>query len=194
MHKNNKSKTNIIKTLMAMAIILIIAFTAADAMAERWSDNLLTNPGAETGDMSGWDNHFGSVYHLGGGNYTFWGKYCNGWMAQDVDLSPYEDSIKTGTVEIEAGGWYHGLKNATTNYSLSFYDVYGKGIGHDVSGDLTAAAWREHKKTSEVPKGTGKVRSRINYNLPGWPGLKGPFPPLFGRASFMGTCEVVFKS
>ena len=166
MYKNNKSKTNIIKTLMAMAIILIIVFTVADAMAERWSDNLLTNPGAETGNLSGWTPQ--NSYHGGfaastaskkSGTYSFRGEceWCN--LYQVVDLSDYVESIKTGTVEINVGGWFlrNDHREKTTIY-INGYDGYKYFTIDGKTFTSPNWTWSEYNKTFKLPGKTRKVR------------------------------------
>jgi len=87
-----------------------------------WSSNLLTNPGAETGDTTGWtatgsnpgsfsassDCTSGSAGpHGGSSNCFFWdpSSATDDWAYQDVDLTGYTGYIGAGLAQVYAQGW-----------------------------------------------------------------------------------------
>ena len=171
MHKNNKSKTNIIKTLMAMAIILIIVFTVADAMAERWTGNLLKNPNASEYIRHGtWDEpkHWPyqegkrmRVYVWGPGNGTFWADLGAGQTSltgQQIDVTQYADDIDTGTVKVHAGGEIRPDPRSSGEFQVFFYDESGSELRTKY---YTERVSKEHKNvsiTKTIPRKTRYIR------------------------------------
>jgi len=98
-----------------------------------WSSELLTNPGFETGDDTGWSNGGGGTVAIGwqcsnwcddaphSGSYqAYWETTAAGYyLYQDVDLSSYASDIDAGDALVTATGFL-----ISNEYDPSPYDVF----------------------------------------------------------------------
>lgn len=105
----------------------IIALSTCPAEAVIWSGNLLTNPGAETGDLTGWstddanvvaasqflvqttgtvEEHSGDwFFNMADGSVGNSGIVRNRMLSQGIDLSGYATEIDAGLMLAEASTW-----------------------------------------------------------------------------------------
>ncbi len=145
-------------TLAAVVLVWVgvLALPGGSVHAITWSGNLLTNPGAETGDLTGWTvldpPEFGAVIantNLGlgppwpdvphSGTYLFASDHTYGtgvedkWqISQFVDLTPY---MGYGPLVIQGGVWGSGnggeqVRLLVREYSGSTYTkAYDSGFG-----------------------------------------------------------------
>ena len=132
-------------------------------------DNRLVNPGAETGDITGWQSVSGfgvsSAYpYAYEGSYYFRdGTSASGDLYQVVDLTPYYSSgeLDSGDLEIAAGGYQRSYDRTIEDegvVSLDFLDASDQVID-GVSGDpVDAVAWTLTDLRALIPPLTRKVR------------------------------------
>ena len=110
-----------------MCFGFIVAFSACPAEATIWSGNLLTNPGAETGNLTGWstddanvvaasqsliqstgtvEEHSGEwFFNMADGSVGNHGVVKNRMLSQTIDLSGYAIEIDAGLLLAEASTW-----------------------------------------------------------------------------------------
>jgi len=113
------------KRLIVIAVLIVLLAPAPGFSALTWSDNLLTNPGAETGAMAPWittvpvvvsqsqSEYSGIVYpHSGGWFFNMAGASASpsGTVAirelyQDIDLSSYAADADAGILKVQASVW-----------------------------------------------------------------------------------------
>ncbi|MBD1833768.1 cadherin-like domain-containing protein [Cyanobacteria bacterium FACHB-472] len=117
--------------------------------------NLLTNPGAETGDMSGWNilQNGGNGWAVQSGGYensqTFVTSYDWGKRSQTVDLvaKGYSTTVLDQAPTINISEWFRGIgpKTADKSYlKVELRDAGGNVIASFNSGELTAKSdWQQ---------------------------------------------------
>jgi hypothetical protein len=113
------------KRLTVISVLIVLLAPASGFSALSWSDNLLTNPGAETGAIAPWitstpvvvsqsrSETSGMVYPHSGDwffNMADASASPSGTIAirelyQDVDLSSYAADIDTGLLQVQAAVW-----------------------------------------------------------------------------------------
>jgi Ca2+-binding RTX toxin-like protein len=121
--------------------------------------NLLTNPGAETGDMSGWNilqnGGNGWTVQTGGyeGSQTFVTSYAWGKRSQTVDLvaKGYSTAVLDQAPTINISEWFRGIGPKTADLSylkVELRDAGGNVIASFNSGELTAKSdWQQISHT-----------------------------------------------
>lgn len=165
-------------------VLLIPALASAEPDPTYiWTDELLTNPGFETGDKTGWTDGGGGSMDVGycctscdngphSGSYqAYWETSNSGYYAyQDVDLSPFAIHIDAGDAVVNATGW---LISNEYNPSPSPYDqFYMQVIFYDEGGNVTStydtgttnnATWEKYGvENYTIPSGARKVQIRFN--------------------------------
>ncbi len=121
-----------------------ILFTEGNAeLLFAWSDfgaNLLANPGAETGDISGWvdvDDFRVDTSERHGGAYAFGEAEGSAFEGrQHVDLSPYESLIDVGQARISFEAWCYTRDG---DEGRVYFDLLSEGQ----SPGRGEALWRE---------------------------------------------------
>ncbi len=142
----------------------------------------LTNPGAETGDASGWTAASGgslwsSINTTGGGypltifegsRYFFADKVANARMYQDVDVSTYATAIDAGSVVAEMALHFSTFDSVTDNLSIflralnSSDSVLSTVAQEGISAADITAGWLLEALNMLLPSGTRKVRVEVH--------------------------------
>lgn len=139
-----------------------------------YGNNLLANPGAETGNFSGWIVAYGdpriSSEQVHSGRYSFGGAWTgaesamaggkNSELYQNIDLSKYAAGIDSGGVSVLVGGWYQAteLAEIIVEYRDNINAVIAKDGKRVQTGDRI---WRKWEKERTLPFGTRKIRIRL---------------------------------
>jgi len=149
-----------------------------------WSGELLTNPGFETGNLTGWTNGGGGSANVGLGcpwcdDNPHSGSYQVYWnspnlaysLYQNVSLSGYSSQIDAGNALINATGWF--ISNEYQAFppfdvfwmQVRFYDGSSNELAeyrYD-TGTLNVSTWAQYGLTEyPVPAGTRSVQIRFN--------------------------------
>ncbi|NIQ91673.1 MAG: DUF2341 domain-containing protein, partial [Deltaproteobacteria bacterium] len=154
------------------------------AQASRcWSSELLTNPGFETGDATGWTNGGGGSVDIGAqctwcndgphsGSYqAYWESTAAGYyLYQTVDLSSYASNIDAGNAVISATGWLISNEyQASPPYDEFYMQVifYDGGSSEIVAhtydtGAVNNANWGQYGPMDyTIPSGARSVEVRF---------------------------------
>lgn len=154
---------------------VLVLMTNSHAYAINWNEIALTNPGAETGDLSGWiatgsmsavtnqTQTTGEVYpHRG--SWFFSGCIplgAQGSLRQNVDVSGYANGIDNGFVLYDFGFWHQNeyWDNAfdTSIGSIFFYDKNDNIFGSKTTGELGSTTWKLASLRDYFPSGTRSV-------------------------------------
>ena len=115
-------------TFKVVTCIIVFAAGVNTAQATTWSANLLTNPGAEAGDLSGWttDDTVGAVvasqslvqttgtvypyaddwfFNMAGASVGNHGVVKSRLLSQDIDVSGWASEIDAGLGLVNASTW-----------------------------------------------------------------------------------------
>ncbi len=165
-------------TLVTLTLILLASALAATAQ----TGNLLVNPDAETGGISGWTDAPGNGFDVyagqfpttpvQSGSYSFWGG-INGPPAgrsneirQDVDVSSFAAAIDAGAVTAYFSGYgrSNSASGQTDNGRITV--EYRNGVGGVLqsydTGNITPVNTYVFKQdTRVVPVGTRTIRVRL---------------------------------
>jgi len=150
----------------------------------RSNSNLLANPGAETGDLTGWTDPTGNGFNIGtttvpgshppfSGAFCFWagvtGPTSGAWtneIRQDVDLSALAASIDAGGID----SWFAGRartasagpSNDPARVVVEFLNSgFGVLASFDTGTVLPTNTWVPLADFRTVPVGTRTVRVRL---------------------------------
>lgn len=145
----------------------------------------ITNPGAETGDMTGWTTSGnppvavasdGTVVPYAG-SYMFFGSAgAFGDQYHDIDISGSANlaAVDAGAVALEFKAWQTGWSAASDldegRLWVEFYDSTPTIIGSRVSGDyltLTWPDWQQRLLGRFLPALTRKIRIGLDYSRVG---------------------------
>lgn len=172
-----------------MLLIPASVLAEPDGSTYIWTDELLTNPGFETGDKTGWTDGGGGSMDVGSicslcddgphsGSYqAYWNTSDSGHYAyQDVDLSPWASYIDYGNAVINATGWLISNKYSEPPWNqfymqVRFYavsDIEISSATYD-TGTKNVATWAKYGvENYTIPNGARKVQIRFNtWNLSG---------------------------
>lgn len=138
----------------------------------------MTNPGAETGDMSGWTNtDWGlvAVNHVTphGGTWCFAGEagfnrtLAGMYQIVNVDPSHYT-LVDDELVQVFAKGWHRTQDSddpgAITVTLYSGAGGTGTNLGSATSGNHTGSTWTEVSASLAVPSGTRSIKVQVTAN------------------------------
>ncbi|HEY4414085.1 MAG TPA: PEP-CTERM sorting domain-containing protein [Verrucomicrobiae bacterium] len=176
-------RPSLTKILFAVGFALSLATTHAQT-----TTNLLINPGAETGDLTGWTPGGGSNPFAGtssslsdniqpnSGSYDFCGGTGapTGSLSQIVDLivghGITAEMIDGGTLSAEISFWEQGYPQGTPSddagITLTFYDGSENAIS-DVSTPLIDShdgVWENFTAAYAIPDGTRSIGYTMNFN------------------------------
>ncbi len=164
----------------AMFDDLYLGFQTLVAPHDRLAGNLLVNPEAETGNVSGWTAS-GAIgvladmaletdpYPLksGSGDWLFitaLGNSAPAAMSQNVDLSTYAGTIDLDQLSVIWGGLMRSYESlAAVSLSVEFLGESDASLGGASLGPTAAAEWLEYERKDAVPPGTRKVRFTASY-------------------------------
>lgn len=166
----------------AVAALLALAGLAQSASAQ---GNLLTNPGAETGDLTGWtiggpgtpivDNGtFDSGISPHSGTYDFTGRTgASDTLTQTVSLTGAEGltaaQIDSGQGLAEISFWEQGLSQGTpsdnASVTVAFYDSSGANLGEFATPtiDSHSGDWQQYIGSAPVPVGSRSASYAMNF-------------------------------
>jgi|GEM_PF-725231 len=144
------------------------------------SGELLTNPGFETGDATGWSNGGGGNVNIStaafsdprtGSYMTYWNNSnANYYLYQNVDVSGYAALIDAGSAFINATGWFKPRECSQWEdryyMQVRFYDGSNAEITasrYDTGTIINECGWIQRGLTgSAIPLGTRSVQIRFN--------------------------------
>ena len=177
------------KRLIVIAVLIVLLAPVPGFSALTWSDNLLTNPGAETGAMAPWittvpvvvsqsrSESSGIVYpHSGGWFFNMAGASASpsGTVAirelyQDIDLSSYAADIDVGNLQVQAAVWLQTEDVPTISgadyaqLTVFFLNESGGQIDTLSTGLVQSPNLRWVKKSLEgnAPMGTRGIRFEL---------------------------------
>lgn len=159
---------------------------ASQGVAATTTENLLTNPGAESGSISGWTRGGTSSPFVDNGtwetdatitphtgNYDFaGGTGATGSLNQTVSLAGISgisyEAIDLGNVTANIGFWEESLSQTPTSdgayITISFLNASSSTISSYSTSLITSTdGWMEVTGTTAVPQGTRKITFSINY-------------------------------
>src|SRR3972149_4174951 len=173
--------------IIPVLIVLLAPTQAISALS--WSDNLLTNPGAETGDLAPWidgshtivsqsqGEHTGTVYpHSGDWFFNMAvaragsaGELVIETLYQDVDVHSYTPAIDAGMLLVQVNTWLHTEDSPDHPYadyaelSLYFLNESGGEIAMLSTGLVQSPndTWIEQSLDGTVPVGTKTLRLEL---------------------------------
>ena len=148
------------------------------------SGNLLANPGAEAGDLTGWEDidasgwwaladlevhglmelpplsYAGAGLFFGGGVLNFQpGRAGESVLAQSLDLAPFREAQQAGELALRWGGWLRTWKaQSELSLSLEIRDGDGGLWGRIEAEPVAAAAWTERELLTRIPPNASAVR------------------------------------
>lgn len=141
------------------------------------ASGIVTNPGAETGDLTGWsqeESYYFTVVsdYVYSGTYAFRSAANNSAISQVVDLTTVsgvdttlidsEDYIAYGTV------WVKSPSNPSiitciwdTMLMFTFLDHLSEPLGEYRSDTIINPYWRQHKLRRKIPSGTRYIKVQL---------------------------------
>jgi PEP-CTERM motif-containing protein len=164
-----------------LVVIAGLIITASSLFAQL-DTNLLVNPGAESGSLSGWtaggnsspgvDNGSfdpGISPHTGGFDF-YGGNGANDTLSQIVSLSSISASlIDAGNAIAFFGFWEQGLNQGTPSddvfLSLMFLDASNAAIGSFTGPEIDShlGSWTEYSANMAVPVGSRSISYTLNF-------------------------------
>ena len=174
------------------SVLSIIVGIASASMLGVWSSqaqfttsNLLVNPGAETGDLTGWtvgsnsnpnvDNgSFDPGISPHSGNWDFYGGTAAfGSLSQTIQVSNVVgisfNEIDRSDVIANVGFWEQGLNQGTPSddaaIALTFYDSSSNTIGSVSTPQVDShnLTWSNYTKAFVVPAGTRSISYTMEF-------------------------------
>ncbi len=135
--------------------------------------NLIINPDAETGDLTGWaaegssfEAH-GEHNHEPGGSRSFYaGNTAQTEMSQEIGLDAWADSIDALPMSFHFVGWTRAysstLNDDPHDIHVTFLDASQTVLGAEARTDMNHSSWQSTAFDSTVPAGTRRVRIRLS--------------------------------
>lgn len=135
----------------------------------------LVNPGAETGDMTGWSSiaydigqaqrsgsdvpsHSGNYYFDGAGNNSF------AWWGQTVQLpSEVLADVDTGTLAGQGSVWFQGYSGDSDNgrLILDVFDANGNNLSYWSGPYVDPSSWVQQVGIVDLPAGARSIRISV---------------------------------
>jgi hypothetical protein len=150
--------TKLTTTLLASGITLM---SVTPTLAQ-WSENLLANPGAETGDTSGWkvERNFEVLSEYYTGKYTYPHSgfsffYSTGSrIEQELDISEYASVIDAGNTALKMGIWANTQYGNMCRLTVKFFNDSGF-LDADTNDSACSETWKEKQlNVKSIPVGT----------------------------------------
>ncbi len=174
---------------LTMTIALLAAglsvIRPVGASADMTTGNLLTNPGAETGDLTGWtvggtsnpgvDNgSFDPGINPHTGSFDFFGHTgASGTLTQDVSLVGVPGlttaAIDAGTTTANLSFWEQGLNQGTpsddASVTLTFLSATSTTLGTITTPEVDShnGAWEQFANSFAIAAGTRTIEYTINF-------------------------------
>jgi len=177
------------KRAAIIPVLIVLLAPACALSALIWSDNLLTNPGAETGVLAPWidgshtivsqsqGEHTGPVYphsgnwffNMAGARAGSAGQLVIETLYQDVDVRSYAPAIDRGMLLVQANSWLHTEDSPDHDYadyaqlSLYFLTESGGRIGTLTTGLVQSPndIWIAKAVDGTAPFGTRTLRLEL---------------------------------
>lgn len=172
-----------------LASVACLAFSVATTFGQFSTTNLLINPGAETGDLTGWtkggdSNPFAgnpsSGFSLGdqfathsGTNYFVGGSGAYGSLSQQVSLVGNQGitaaAIDEGTMFASVSFWEQGLNQGqpsdNANITIAFLSGQSTLLGTNATPviDSHNGAWQNYATLYSIPSGTRSIQYTMNF-------------------------------
>ena len=154
----------VMATVAAWCCLVPLAGAATPAL----NVNLLDNPGAETGNTSGWVSPqrpwvAGAEIPPHGGNKLFWpgsGDVADSSMYQDVDVSGLSNTIDTGKLYLHVSGWlanWDQFQHDRATLSIYALDASQNTLAFR-SAEHRSPTWTQYRIDQAVPAGTRTLR------------------------------------
>jgi hypothetical protein len=156
-----------------------VMFAAASARADT---NLLTNPGAEDGNLTGWtvggasnpsvdSGSFDPGINPHSGSYDFYGHTgADGTLSQTVSLGSFSDAaIDAGDTTASLAFWEQGLNQGTPSddayVSLTFLNASSAVISSVSTPEVDShnGTWEEYSDTYTIPAGTRSIEYTMDF-------------------------------
>lgn len=129
----------------------------------------LTNPGAETGDATGWTSRIGNgpkiTYDPGfayGGDYYFAGATSStfAWWEQEVSFpASVIDEIEAGQALLRWGGFKNGFSDAdASRWVIEFLDAADNLVGYYSTDFTDLTGWTDEHAQARIPETATKAR------------------------------------
>jgi len=167
------------------AFIGLVALAAIPAQAQVITTNLLTNPGAETGDLSGWttggtstpgvDNGtFDSGINPHSGNFHFYGGSGeSGTLTQTINLVGNQGltaaGIDSGNGKALLSFWEQGLNQSDPSddalVRLTFLDGSSNTISFVETPEVDShdGTWKQYTNSYAIPVGTRTISYGMGF-------------------------------
>jgi len=165
--------------LIVLAAILIASVSTVNAVA---AQNLLTNPGAETGDMSGW-----TIIEDGGNGWGIWGvdttDYEGPYEGNHCFLTSYDWCKRSQEIDMLAKGYTEAQLDSAPTVKVEEWfgpaNQYCRGMYY-LNVELrdkdhkTIAYWNSGKHNNTTWRGNGAANwDRLSHDFSGYgPGLR----------------------
>lgn len=168
-----------------VAVLGLVSLGIGRVNAQVLTGNLLSNPGAETGDLTGWtvggtsnpgvDNGtFDPGISPHSGSFDFYGRNgVSGTLTQTISLVGNQGltatGIDTGNATAVLSFWEQGLSQGTPSddamVTLTYLDGSNNTLGSSTSGEVDShnGTWTQFTNTYTVPAGTRTISYQIGF-------------------------------
>lgn len=139
-----------------------------------WGQNLLTNPGCESGGAppSGWTQVSGNwscqayVTPQEGSDHFFAGQSSTGELDQDIDVSAYATTIDAGDATAIFTGWIQSWPDSTPDESRVVVEAWDATkttmlASVDSGSNASVGSWAPLQGSQVMPAGTRTIRVRL---------------------------------
>ena len=172
----------------------------AEAGGAEWALSI-TNPGAETGDTTGWTVVSGFVAYTGAagvsgahsGTHYFYGAIAGatGRMYQDIALPAASLALcDAGSLDVELTWWQasFAVGDDEGRAGLEWLDSEGGSLGTDyASWAIPGTTWTERTHSPTIPAGTRTIRVALEANRLGGSNCNAYFDDLTLRVADSGA-------
>jgi hypothetical protein len=176
---------------MVYAVAFLLQFTAAVVYGQFATGNLLVNPGAETGNLTGWTvggnsspfaggpaNSLGDGFATHSGSHYFVGGTGGAYGSLTQTIQPVgiqgitADMLDSGNAFVRFSFWEQGSNQGTPsdNASVTLRFIVTNFSGQPITSqietpiiDSHAGAWRNYTNACLIPPGTRSLQYTINF-------------------------------